>query len=97
MSWLAPCWSSQEKRTEIRSNHPRYGYWLSLSSHLAGARAPQIHAATQADAQHVLRGPVHQVQVEVVLQLRRVQNLEGDPRDLARRLPGGAEQLLRLG
>lgn len=31
---------------------------------------------TQADSQHILSGPIHQVQVEVVLQRRRIQHLQ---------------------
>ena len=43
---------------------------------LRGAGRPQVHAGAQAHAQHVLGGPVHQVKVEVVLQLGGVQHLE---------------------
>lgn len=53
------------------------------STHLAGAGTPQVHAGPQPHAEHVEGGPVHQVQVEVVLQLRSVQDLEGDLGDLA--------------
>lgn len=41
-------------------------------THLTGARAPQIDTAAQAHSQYVLRRPVDQVQIEVVLQLGRV-------------------------
>lgn len=64
--------------------------------HLAGARAPQVDAGAQAHAEHVERGPVDQVQVEVVLQLGRVQHLERDLRDLPGWLPRRAQQLLAL-
>lgn len=65
-------------------------------SYLAGASTPQIHATAQTDAEDVLRGPVHQVQIEVVLQLRSIQNLEGYPRDLAGGFARGTKELLRL-
>jgi hypothetical protein len=46
--------------------------------HLRRARAPQVHAAAEPNAQHVLRRPVYEVEVEIVLQLRRVENFERD-------------------
>ena len=55
--------------------------------HLAGAGAPQVHAGPQPHAEHIEGRPVHQVQVEVVLQLWRVQDLEGDLGDLAGGFP----------
>lgn len=57
------------------------------STHLAGAGTPQVHAGPQPHAEHIEGGPVHQVQVKVVLQLRSVQDLEGDLGDLARGFP----------
>ena len=35
--------------------------------HLGGARAPQVNAGAEADGEHVQRGPVDQVKVEVIL------------------------------
>lgn len=55
--------------------------------HLAGAGTPQVDAGSQAHAQQVARRPVHQVEVEVVLQLRGVQHFERDLRDLASWFP----------
>lgn len=55
--------------------------------HLARARAPQVHAAAQPHGQHVGRAPVDQIEVKVVLERRRVENLEGNLGDL----PGGGE------
>ena len=42
---------------------------------LARAGGPQVDAGAEADAQHVLRRPVHQVEVKVVLKFRGVQDL----------------------
>jgi hypothetical protein len=54
--------------------HPLYGCHdvvvasqVTQLRHLAGAGAPQVDTALQADAQHVLRRPVDEIQVEVVL------------------------------
>lgn len=58
-----------------------------MHTHLAGAGTPQVDAGAQAHAQHVQRGPVHQVQVEVILQLGGVQHLEGDLGDFAGGFP----------
>ena len=52
-------------------------------THLAGAGAPQVDTGAQSNAEHVEGRPVNQVQVEVVLQLRGVQDFEGDLRDLS--------------
>lgn len=43
--------------------------------HLAAGCGPEVDAGAEADGEHVLRGPVDEVQVEVVLQGRRVQHL----------------------
>lgn len=44
-------------------------------TNLAGASTPEVHAGAQADRQDIERGPVNQVQVEVVLELGRIQHL----------------------
>ena len=43
--------------------------------HLAAGCGPEVDAGAEADGEHVLGGPVDEVQVEVVLQGRRVQHL----------------------
>lgn len=63
-------------------------------SHLTGACTPEVNAAAQPNGQHILGGPVDQVEIEVVLQFGRVQHFERDFGDFARRLPGRTEQLL---
>lgn len=65
-------------------------------TYLTGAGAPQVHAAAQADGQHVLRRPVDQIQIEVVLQLRCVEHFERDARDLAGSFARRPQQLLAL-
>ena len=42
---------------------------------LGGAGRPEVHAGAQPDRQHILTGPVHQVEVEVVRQLRGIKHL----------------------
>lgn len=64
------------------------------AAHLAGAGTPQVDAGSQAHTEQVPRRPVYQVEVEVVLQLRSVQHLEGDLGDLAGRFARRAEQLV---
>ena len=61
---------------------------------LAGAGRPQVDAGPEAHTQHVLAGPVDEIQIEVVLELGGVQDLEGDLGDLARGLARGAQKLL---
>ena len=55
--------------------------------YLARASTPEIDAWAEPYAQSVLLGPVHQVQVKVILEFRSIQDLEGNPRDL----PDGLE------
>jgi hypothetical protein len=49
-------------------------------------RVPQVHGAAERDGEHVVRAPVHQVQVVVVEQLGRVENALGRRRDVSRHL-----------
>lgn len=42
---------------------------------LAIGRGPEVDAGAEADGEHVLRGPVDEVEIEVVLQGGRVQDL----------------------
>lgn len=65
-------------------------------TYLAGARTPEIDAAAEAHGEHVLSRPVHEVEIEVVLELGRIEHLEGDPRNLAGGLSRRPEQLLAL-
>lgn len=44
--------------------------------HLAGTSAPQVNTSPKANTEDVKRGPVHQVQVEVILQLWGIQHFE---------------------
>jgi len=61
---------------------------------LAGAGTPQVDAGSQPDTQQVARWPVHQVEVEVVLQLRSIQHFEGNLGDLACWFARGTKQLV---
>jgi hypothetical protein len=49
---------------------------------LAAARVPQVDAIPQSDSQDIVRGPIHEVEVEIVLQCGRVQHLVRRARDL---------------
>ena len=63
--------------------------------HATRARAPQVHARPQPHGEDVVRGPVHEVEVEVVLQRRRVEHLKRRPRDFPRRLSRRRERVRR--
>lgn len=65
--------------------------------YLTRTRRPEVDAAAQPNAQHVLRRPVHEIQVEVVLQFGSVQHFERDPGDLSRGFSGRAQEFLALG
>lgn len=45
-------------------------------AYLAGAGAPQVDAGAQSHAEYVQRGPVHQIEVEIVLELWSIQNFK---------------------
>ena len=57
-----------------------------VQTNLAGAGTPEVHARSQPNRQDVEGGPVDQVQVEVVLELRRIQHLTRACRDKGFRL-----------
>mmetsp|Transcript_6871 Transcript_6871/g.29275 ORF Transcript_6871/g.29275 Transcript_6871/m.29275 type:complete len:268 (+) Transcript_6871:1464-2267(+) len=87
---LALVGAHRQVRASLRPGHGAHGVARPEVAQLrdaARARAPQVHARPQPHRQHVVRRPVHQVQVEVILQRRRVQHLERRPRDFARRAP----------
>lgn len=71
--------------------------WTMPGAHLASACAPQVHTGAQPHAEHIEGGPVHQVEVEVVLKLGSIQHLERNLGDLARGLPWRPQQLLTAG
>lgn len=64
--------------------------------HLAGAGAPQVDAGAQPHAEHVQRRPVHQVEVEVVLELWSVQNFERNFGYFARGFPRRPQKFLTV-
>ncbi len=49
------------------------------ATHLAGTGGPEVDARPQADSQSILGGPVHEVQIEVILQGWRIQHLHLTP------------------
>lgn len=55
--------------TYTRTHVDTHIHWC-WSTYLAGTGAPQVHTGAQPHTEHVERRPVHQVQVEVILQLR---------------------------
>jgi len=58
-----------ERSADARPRGPRPG------AHAAVLRVPEEHRAAEPDREHVAGAPVHQVHVEVVRQLGRVQDL----------------------
>ncbi|RNA28621.1 hypothetical protein BpHYR1_008630 [Brachionus plicatilis] len=66
-------------------------------SHLAGASGPQVDGGAEADAEHVCGRPVDQIQIEVVLELGRVQHFERHFGYFAYGLARRSEQLLGVG
>jgi hypothetical protein len=47
-----------------------------LLAYLAAAGIPQVDAIPQSDSEDIMRRPIHEVEVEVVLQCGRIQHLE---------------------
>mmetsp|Transcript_26655 Transcript_26655/g.84844 ORF Transcript_26655/g.84844 Transcript_26655/m.84844 type:complete len:297 (-) Transcript_26655:20-910(-) len=95
---LAVVGSHGEVHTSLRPRHGRdaiVGAEVAQLGDLARAGAPQINARAQADRENVHGGPVHQVEIEVVLQRRRVQDLEWRFCDLALCAPRAGEKALR--
>ena len=54
-------------------------------NYFVSGRVPQVHTLGKSHWHHILNTPVKQVQVKVVLQLRRVQHLERSLADVSRR------------
>jgi hypothetical protein len=55
---------------------------ITESGDLAGESGPQVDATAEADAQHILRRPVDEVEVEIVLKFRHVQHFDFRPQQL---------------
>jgi hypothetical protein len=62
------------------------GWQLCQLLDLGGACAPDIDSAIEAHGQYVLATPVHQVEVEIILELRGIENLKWRLVDFARLL-----------
>ena len=69
-------------------------YTAGQHAYLARAGAPEINARPQTNGQHVERRPVHEIEVEVVLELRCIQYLFGQ--ELRRTVRYAAVSLLLL-
>ena len=65
--------------------------------YLTGACTPEIDGSSKPHGEGVLGGPVEQVEVKVILQLRSVQDLEGGLRDLSRHSPRWEKQFVAGG
>ena len=50
---------------------------------MAGAGGPDVDGAVESDSEDVVAGPVYKVKVEVILELRGIEDLEGYFRDFA--------------
>ena len=67
-------------RTEVAQfRHPRR------------ARGPEVDARAEPDGEHVMRRPIHQVEIEIILKRGGVQHLKRRPRDLTRRSARGGD------
>ena len=55
--------------------------------YLTGACTPKIDGSSKPHGERVLGGPVEQVEVKIILQLRSIQDLEGGLGDLSRHPP----------
>jgi len=64
---------------------------------LAGERGPQVDTTAKADTQHILRRPVDEVEVEIVLQFGRVQHFERDSGYFSGGFAWRAQQFLAFG
>ena len=47
-------------------------------TYLTSAGTPQINATAESYSEYVLRRPIHQIQIKIILQFGRVQHFEGD-------------------
>ena len=65
-----------------------------IETYLTSTSTPEVHTSTESHSQYVRVAPVHQVQVEVILELRRVQHFVGHSWDLPQRLLRRRQQLL---
>ena len=61
--------------------------WLATKPYLTGACTPKIDGSSKPHGEGVLVGPVEQVEVKIILQLRSIQDLEGGLGDLSRHPP----------
>lgn len=62
--------------------------------HLAACRRPQVNAGSESDCELVLRRPVDEIQVKVILQSRRIKHFERRLRDVALLGVGRSKKLL---
>lgn len=68
--------SPEQAEGKISKNRIHTKAAQAAAPYLARAGAPQVDAGAQPHAEHVQRRPVHQVEVEVVLELWSIQNFE---------------------
>ena len=64
---------------------------------LGCASRPEVDAGPEANTENVLGAPVNQIEVEVVLQFRRIQNFERNLGNFPRRLARRAQKFLTFG
>ena len=60
----------------LDASDPVLGANVAQLGDLAVLSGPEVDAGAEADRQDVLRGPVHQVEVEIVLQAWRIEHLK---------------------
>lgn len=61
-------------------------------TNLTSTSTPQIDTGAQPHTQYILRRPVYEIEIKVVLQLGRIQHLERDLGDFAYSLQGSGQK-----
>lgn len=78
---------SQYMHNDMKESDNDVALLLYYMTYLTSACTPQINAAAQSNGQYILRWPIDQIQIEIVLQFGRVQHFEGNAWNFARRFP----------
>lgn len=67
---------------------------ISRLTYLTRTGTPKIHATAETHGKNILRWPINKIEIEIVLQLRRVEHFEGNSWDLSCCLSRWPQQLL---
>lgn len=87
----------RQKKTNTNGIHRKAAQVaMGVLTYLAGAGAPQVDAGAQSHTEHIQRRPVHQVEVEIVLELRSIQHFERNFRYFACGFPWWPQKFLTV-